>query len=478
MMKLNNGVLVWIAVVLLGAWICIAQANGVNDVRNVKDFGGVGDGVSDDTAAIQAAIDDLPDAGGVVSISAGTYIVSNLRLKSGTDLRGAGQATVLKARPDAATILRFADGPQDRIRISDLVLDGNKEEQSDSGYGLYLAPGSPTTNLAVERVRFRNHKYDAIVIAKSNYLPEQDHRNLLFRDIDIRTTDKNGIRIQSGSDIWIDRACIVNNDGHGIYTEYRSNVENLSVANSQIAGSGKHNIFLGDTSNARIENNYLYFSGRIDDTCSGIQANRAYAETMTGLTVVGNTIEASQGYGICTSGVDEFVMVGNRLKGGRDPGIRVGGGSKNWLISGNTITGVYSIGLVVVAEPADQSVNATISGNVFQGCCMSAIALSGGQNISVTGNTIMDNATWRLDADDPEATDWSGIQIGGAEHVLVTGNRTGNSPGNSTQGYGVVEEGAADFNSIYGNDLSNNAVAAYATVGANTKVWGNQGATP
>ena len=31
-MKLNNGALGWIAVMLLDAWICSAQANAVNDV--------------------------------------------------------------------------------------------------------------------------------------------------------------------------------------------------------------------------------------------------------------------------------------------------------------------------------------------------------------------------------------------------------------------------------------------------------------
>jgi len=170
------------------------------------------------------------------------------------------------------------------------------------------------------------------------------------------------------------------------------------------------------------------------------------------------------------------VMVGNRIKGGKidgDPGIRVGGGSKNWVISGNTITDVRSIGLAVAAEPVDQSVNATISGNLIQGCMMWGIALSG-QNISVTGNTIIDNGTWQ----EIEAENRSGIMIGGGQHVIVTGNRIGNSPENSTQTYGVLEVGASDFNSIYGNDLSNNAIGAYVTVGANTKVWGNQGTTP
>lgn len=40
---------------------------------NVKDFGAVGDGVADDTAAIQAAIDSAPSTGLVIWFPAGTY---------------------------------------------------------------------------------------------------------------------------------------------------------------------------------------------------------------------------------------------------------------------------------------------------------------------------------------------------------------------------------------------------------------------
>ena len=45
---------------------------------SVKDFGAVGDGVTDDTAAIQAAIDSIPNAGtGAIWFPKGTYNVSN-----------------------------------------------------------------------------------------------------------------------------------------------------------------------------------------------------------------------------------------------------------------------------------------------------------------------------------------------------------------------------------------------------------------
>lgn len=44
---------------------------------NVKWFGAKGDGSTDDTAAIQAAIDVLPGGGGTVSLPGGTYNISS-----------------------------------------------------------------------------------------------------------------------------------------------------------------------------------------------------------------------------------------------------------------------------------------------------------------------------------------------------------------------------------------------------------------
>jgi len=58
---------------------------------NIKDFGAVGDGIADDTAAIQAAITSLTATGGTVFFPAGEYktdggvtLVGNLTLQGET----------------------------------------------------------------------------------------------------------------------------------------------------------------------------------------------------------------------------------------------------------------------------------------------------------------------------------------------------------------------------------------------------------
>lgn len=64
---------------------------------NIKDFGAIGDGVTDDTAAIQAALDSITD-GGTVLIPAGIYKISySLLVGSNTTLVGQGRKSIIKA---------------------------------------------------------------------------------------------------------------------------------------------------------------------------------------------------------------------------------------------------------------------------------------------------------------------------------------------------------------------------------------------
>ncbi|MFM2044459.1 MAG: hypothetical protein RLY86_3035 [Pseudomonadota bacterium] len=68
------------------------------DVASVRDFGAVGDGVVDDTAAIRAAL----AAHRAVFLPAGTYRTSQtITLGYGQSLYGVGEASVIQARPQA-----------------------------------------------------------------------------------------------------------------------------------------------------------------------------------------------------------------------------------------------------------------------------------------------------------------------------------------------------------------------------------------
>ena len=74
-------------------------------IRSVKSYGAVGNGIHDDTAAFQAAINSLPSSGGTVTVPAGTYLidpVKKVQLRSYMLLKMDPDA-VLKAKTNSAT---------------------------------------------------------------------------------------------------------------------------------------------------------------------------------------------------------------------------------------------------------------------------------------------------------------------------------------------------------------------------------------
>ena len=87
----------------VAAYVAPKRARGATEI-NVRNVGAQGNGVHDDTTAIQNAINSLPAAGGTVFLPAGTYLVDptrRLNLRSKMHLRLASGA-VLKAKANAA----------------------------------------------------------------------------------------------------------------------------------------------------------------------------------------------------------------------------------------------------------------------------------------------------------------------------------------------------------------------------------------
>lgn len=142
---------------------------GVSEVANVKDFGARGDGIADDTLAIQAAIDGAATAGAQVYFPPGTYAVSPrkfagipgvyghnsvaLFLRSGSKLSGSG---IIKLKDGSIAGSGAVLGTADRadktgIVIEDLEIDCNsaKTRGKISGIVLLHASESRITNVFV-----------------------------------------------------------------------------------------------------------------------------------------------------------------------------------------------------------------------------------------------------------------------------------------------------------------------------------------
>jgi hypothetical protein len=120
-------------------------------VVNVKDKGAMGDGRTDDTAAIQMAIVEIAGTGGTVLVPTGTYMVdavgkNRLTLKSDMTLKLAGSAT-LKAIPNSAkgyAVLSISGASN--VRIVGGTLEGERGEHvgksGEWGMGIRIDRGA------------------------------------------------------------------------------------------------------------------------------------------------------------------------------------------------------------------------------------------------------------------------------------------------------------------------------------------------
>jgi hypothetical protein len=123
---------------------------------NVRDKGAKGDGRSDDTKAIQQAIDEIAGTGGTVLVPDGTYLVDaaskkRLKLKSDMTLKLADGAT-LKAIPTHEkkySILTIAEA--ENVTVTGGTLRGERNEHKGKGgeWGMGIHIGRGAHNITI-----------------------------------------------------------------------------------------------------------------------------------------------------------------------------------------------------------------------------------------------------------------------------------------------------------------------------------------
>lgn len=199
---------------LAGGAAAVSPPSAHVSVANVSSYGAVGDGSSDDTAAIRRAIESIGRTGGEVVFPPGVFKTSApLYLASGVTLRGAGMgATVL--RGTARTwVLLGRDIAHFGIRDLTVATDG-----TDHIEGIEL--GRATRGI-ISNVEVRDTTYLGVMLSQSSDIHIS---NVIIRNIRSTGTDGliggTGLHLFDGTTrVTVNGLIVDGTDGSGVWLD-------------------------------------------------------------------------------------------------------------------------------------------------------------------------------------------------------------------------------------------------------------------
>jgi len=461
---------------------------------SVKDFGAVGDGVADDTAAIQAAIDHMASAGGGrVYMPSGTYIVSRgsggadthaIYLKDRISLDGDGVgSTIIQCKASAGTCHGInTEGGSTYIQISNLTLDHNGVNlgATTSVHGIRIYE---TKKIFIHNVAVLNTDHHGITTIGASELSTASSE-IFISDVyleNIGVSGRNGgdgLRIFYASEKTTVQNIIMNGvEGHALHMGKGAG----TVNNVQVFNSG--NTAFSIQSEGILASN---LHAEWNDVISDLFANRSAAGTAGRIFYATDT---SAWYR--DNGSDWKTLSGNLTglwtftrSGGFDPATR---------LSFSNLKFIYSItenqpydaasGDAIRIESSQTSIN---NFHVFGKCRFGIYGDTGSENLTVTNGSIegvRDDGV-RVKADNSSLI---GVKIlssnlggGSSRGVTIYSSYCkviGCDISDATNvAYGIEEKTGANYSAIIGNYITgtNKGVER---VGANSIVRDNQGYT-
>ncbi len=281
---------------------------------NVKDKGAKGNGVADDTFAIQATIDQVSGSGGTVFVPSGIYMIDAVRgiqIKGAMTLRMSKDA-VLKARPNDKgnySIINIANASN--VNVINGTLIGERDEhfgnKGEWGMGITLRGA---TNIVIEGVVVKKGWGDGFYIAGAS-------KNIKFCSVTADNNRRQGMSVISVNGMIVKDSVFKNTGGTppaaGIDFEPNQNdvVSNVQVSNSKFMDNQGLGVLItsplagnGVVKNITFEKN----------TVSGNRGGGIGIYNTSGHKITSNSVKNNQGFDIFLSkDAKGNTVSGNRL---------------------------------------------------------------------------------------------------------------------------------------------------------------------
>jgi parallel beta-helix repeat protein len=345
------------------AGIALSPTN--TPILNVKDYGAVGDGQADDTAAIQGALD--AGVGKQVYVPAGTYKVRPLRERTATVL-SLDRRAILVLAPESNGNLITVTAPGATISGSG-TLNGNRAAQTT---GAAVSIGGAT--------------------------------GVTVRDVRIVNTVQYGIYAANAANLTISRVSVSGTGYVGIFAEATTGqLTNVVIENSRVDRSSEGgSIVEGGIVIHRTGTTASVSGVRISDNTvvmpKGPKAETVAIETLGGVqgAVVRNNTTSGAFIGISLANTTNGSVAGNTVSGASMYGIEIAASQATTVLT-NTVqcAGYTQEGIVLDnAAPTDN----TISGNTVSGCMSRGVALNrGSDRVSIESNKISQKAGYAIE---------------------------------------------------------------------------------
>jgi hypothetical protein len=383
----------------------------LRELYSVLDFGATGNGSTDDTAAIQAAINAVGNTGGgIVYFPEGTYrVTSELTITFyGVTLEGAGRGTTIAASADTHNIIKIGgtSALPFRCGVRDLHLTGGNIAVLIS----YNSAQSILENLYISGSKIG-------IEIKGDYTtsPIKDTINNHIYKVELENIKDYGIHLLMCGDVYISDVQTPSPqvDQFGMFID--SGVTAVYADHVNCTG-GQGGILINDGTGISPNPTGLpstprqmYFYQVQGDTCRnfGIQIQKAYQITFVDSWGSGSTQGPGWIIGNGTSSIRQIALIGCRALGNSQDGFR-------W-VQGNTDLGSQMVGCHAIS-------NGYASSNTYDGINVQA---------NNSGLVISGCNSYNDDSQGLGVTQSKGINIeGNVTNVVVTGNNLNNADGN------------------------------------------------